>query len=194
MSQRSQLYNDIKRALIVMRIIDETHTPKAQIFFAMWSLENTKINHEVKAQQEVRFIAMAQTLLEIFDDDVDIYWLAKGFHDIATKFQPDIPLSIEKTINLLEKEDNELYRHLDQLEAIKSLPLNNWFESCFAGVINEASLAKVWDKLCAGSFKILVFVAIILLTTLKRALLRCTNTVAIRVCIGNVSYPRFIKS
>ncbi|XP_044727631.1 TBC1 domain family member 7, partial [Chrysoperla carnea] len=191
MQQREQQYKDLEHALKVMRFIDSNTTKSAQ-YYAMWSLEYTnKINYIT--QYENSFIAIAQCLIEMFAEqqsqmnNIDIYWLTKGFNTIVIQYYNDIPICIERMITLLEKEDAELYKCLEKLDAFKVLPFTNWYLCCFAGVINETSLAKIWDKLCAGSFKILVFVGVVLLTTLRRVLIRCTNAVAILECIEKIT-------
>lgn len=46
---------------------------------------------------------------------------------------------------------------------------------------------RIWDKLCGGSYKILVYVIVVLLTTLKRSILKCSTVPEILQCIKNVS-------
>lgn len=88
------------------------------------------------------FIAIAQTLLQIFEDDTDVYWMAKGFYHIVEQFKQDIPKLVERTLLTLEKEDYKLNKHLENIKILNLLPLSMWFESCFAGVLNETAIAK----------------------------------------------------
>lgn len=83
-----------------------------------------------------------QVLLQLFEDDTDIFWLGKNFHAFCMKFKPDILKLIESTHVLLEKEDVVLYRHLKSNGILGSLPFNRWFGSCFAELLNENSLAR----------------------------------------------------
>ncbi|GLV32708.1 neuronally altered carbohydrate [Carabus blaptoides fortunei] len=129
MVQRHKEYNDLIHALQVMRIID-LHTTKPQTFLAMWLLQTGKLKYDTNIQIEHGFVVIAQTLLQLFEDDTDVYWMAKGFYGIVEQFKPDIPKL--------------------EVGMLNSTPLNTWFEYCFAGIINETALAKIWDKLCGG--------------------------------------------
>lgn len=63
-----------------------------------------------------------------------------------------------------------------QIGAINRLPYETWYQSCFSGVISERALVRIWDRICGGSVKIVVFVLIIILITYKRNILRMKNT------------------
>jgi hypothetical protein len=54
--------------------------------------------------------AIPKALFYIFDDDLDVYWLARGFFICVEKFRKEIPKLIECTVACLEKEDQQLYR------------------------------------------------------------------------------------
>lgn len=89
------------------------------------------------------FVVIAQTLLQLFEDDTDVYWMTKGFYGIVEQFKPEIPKLVDRTISILEKEDFHLYKHLQEVGMLNSTPLSTWFEYCFAGIINETALAKL---------------------------------------------------
>jgi len=48
-----------------------------------------------------------------------------------------------------------------------SKQLENWYTACFAGVICETNLVKVWDKVCGGAKKIVVFLFVELVKDIK---------------------------
>lgn len=58
--------------------------------------------------------------------------------------------------------------HLERNNLLIALPFEEWYGSCFAGVIAKSSLIRIWDKICGGSRKIVVFVFIVLFNTLWR--------------------------
>lgn len=45
--------------------------------------------------------------------------------------------------------------------------LENWYTTCFAGVICETVLVKIWDKICGGAKKIIVFVFVEMVKDIK---------------------------
>ncbi|PSN44323.1 hypothetical protein C0J52_09284 [Blattella germanica] len=190
MQQREQEYNDLVHSLQFMRIVGE-QTPKPQLFLLMWLLETGRLKYDWNTQIDNHLhqslCLISQTLLNVFDNDVDIYWISKGFFQFVDKFYNDVPKLIEYTRNLLEKEDQELFNHLLNIGALNAIPLQNWLCSCFAGVISETSLGKIWDKLTGGSCKILVFVAVVILITLRRHLLKCLITENILKCLNSIA-------
>lgn len=128
-------------ALQVMRIID-INTTKPQLFLAMWLLETGKFKYDTNIQIDNGFTLISQSLLQMFEDDTDVYWLTKGFYNIVLQFQQDVPKLVDRTMQLLQKEDSMLYKHLADTEVLNVLPLSTWFECCFAGIINETALGK----------------------------------------------------
>lgn len=59
-------------------------------------------------------------------------------------------------------------RHLEQHNLLDALPLDRWYGTCFSGVLTKLSLIRIWDKICGGSRKIVVFVFIVLFSTIWR--------------------------
>lgn len=64
--------------------------------------------------------------------------------------------------------------------------LNRLYSKCFAGIINESALVRVWDKICGGSRKILAFVFFELIKALRENVLKCNNTQALKTLIEQV--------
>lgn len=175
MAQRTQVYEDTIRAVRIMRYVDE-NTPKSKIFYTMWLLENKKLHQDCfNNLQDATFIDIAETLLQVFENDVEVYWIAKEFYAFAMEIKEDFPKLKELSFTLLEKEDGTLYNHLEKHNILNNLPLEKWYVSCFAGIISEAALVRIWDKICGGSHKILVFLFLVLFKTLRMTLLRCSN-------------------
>lgn len=141
MDQRKQEYNDLLRALNVLKVIDQ-NTPKSQLFLFMWVLQSGNFTLEVNLFHEKGFLPIVQSFIQFFDDDVDIYWLARSFYNNVKKFEHEIPKLVECSHNLLEKEDAAYHKLLVSNDIMNNLPLSMWFSCCFAGVLNESALAK----------------------------------------------------
>nr|CAD7406065.1 unnamed protein product [Timema cristinae] len=113
MQQREQEYKDLHHALQIIGLINDD-TPKPQMYLLMWLLETGKLRFDWHAQIESdvnhNFLSIANTVLEMLDNDVEAYWLSKGFIHCVSKFQADVPRLTESIMSLLEKEDNELFR------------------------------------------------------------------------------------
>lgn len=45
---------------------------------------------------------------------------------------------------------------------------------------------RIWDKIAVGAYRILIFVTVVTLTTLRRLLMRCENIDGILDTIANV--------
>lgn len=190
MKHREQQYNDLLHCLKIMRIVND-QTPKPQLYILLWLLESGKLKYDFVCQLESQLhknlSAISLTLSNIFESEVDAYWISKGFFECVVKFSNDIPHLISLSRNHLEKEDQELYDHLCEIGALSAIPFHDWLCCCFAGIISESSLEKVWDKLIGGSCKVLIFVAVVLLVTLRRLLLKCSSVDATLDCLSNIS-------
>ncbi|XP_011343341.1 TBC1 domain family member 7 isoform X2 [Ooceraea biroi] len=196
MAQRTAEFQDLRKALKVANIIDDCTKPHLA-FLAMWLLRRRRAKVDVTAQLESplhrAMSKMAETLWHVIDIEseqeklVDMYWILSGLFVQVEKLQKEAGRLQECTYALLEREDAELYKHLVKIDALHNLPYDTWFYSCFAGVICDGSIAKVWDKITVGAYKILVFVAVVTLTTLRRLLLRCENIDNVLDTINNIT-------
>lgn len=79
--------------------------------------------------------------------------------------------------------------HLDNLAVFSSNDLlDKWYVTCFAGVINESSLVRVWDKICGGSKKIVVFIFLELAKALSDKALKCNTRQEFKTLVEQVSF------
>lgn len=140
-------------------------------------------------QVESHFCNITEVLLQIFDNDIEIYWMAKGFNDYSQEILEEMGKLSDLTGTILEKEDNGLYIHLKSCDILPVLPLEKWYGSFFAGVLSELAIIRIWDKICGGSIKIVIFVLIEILRTLRRRVLRCMDLKSLLECIESVSFP-----
>lgn len=128
-------------ALHVMGVVDY-HTPKPQMLYGVWLMQTDNWSFNVNLQVENGFTLIAQALTNFFDDDTDIFWIAKNLYQYVKKIEGDFPKLIEMSFSLLEKEDALLYNHLRRMGILEKLPLEKWFDCCFAGILNETALGK----------------------------------------------------
>ncbi|KAG7297593.1 hypothetical protein JYU34_019648 [Plutella xylostella] len=189
LEQRTAQYEDLLHALEVMELV-EPSAPPARRLYAMWQLESGRIKPylfpETKFPSEETFIPIASSLLELYSDEVDVYWLTKGLTEVVRGSQRELPKLVEVFRTMLEKEDLELYNHLVDIKGLDILPLTKWFNCCFAGILDDTSLTKIWDKLCGGAPKILSFVAVMLLITLRRCILKAENAEEVLKCVSEI--------
>ncbi|XP_046406044.1 TBC1 domain family member 7 isoform X2 [Ischnura elegans] len=173
MLQRKEQYQDLYQSLNVMGIATK-NTPNSQLFILMWLLEIGQLKLDYASQIEEplnqHLMAITDAILSLFPESIDAYWISKGFYQCVNKFQKGLNNLIQCTMAILEKEDGTLYSYLEEIRAFQVIPLETWFYRCFAGVLYDQALGKIWDKLAGGSCKILVYVAIVLLTTLRRSI------------------------
>ncbi|XP_059045584.1 TBC1 domain family member 7 [Achroia grisella] len=187
--QRTEQYDDLLYAVEMLRLV-EMDAPRSKILFEMWLLENEErkppIFPETNFSSADTFIPIAETLLELYAEEVDIYWITKSLTDVVRNMQKDLCKLKEAFLTMLEKEDDELYNHLLDISALEVLPLTKWFNCCFAGVLDDTSLTKIWDKICSGAPKILSFVAVMLVITLRRNILKAKNPDEVLKCVSEI--------
>ncbi|XP_014607883.1 PREDICTED: TBC1 domain family member 7 [Polistes canadensis] len=196
MEQRKAEYEDLQKALKVTRILEDNTKPHL-ILLTMWLLRTRQTKIDMSTQLETSLYRamsrIAEALWHIIDIDsgqdrlVDVYWILCGFLNQVQKFHAEVGRLQECTCTLLEREDPELSKHLAKIEALHNLPFDMWFCSCFAGTICNGSIPKIWDKITVGAYKILVFVAVIMLNTLRRVLLRSDSIDSVLSTINNIT-------
>ncbi|XP_017953512.1 TBC1 domain family member 7 [Drosophila navojoa] len=170
--QRRQVYEDLLRAVNVMRFVDVDKS-RHLVLYKMWLLENNRLLHSnvrVGSQpDDNHFIEIVRTLLEIFDNEMETYWIAKGFYQYTRELKKECGKLKELTQVLLKREDIALFYGLEKLELfdVNSKLLDDWYTTCFAGVICETVLVKIWDKVCGGAKKIVVFLFIELMKDIR---------------------------
>ncbi|KAK6644580.1 hypothetical protein RUM43_000847 [Polyplax serrata] len=188
--QRTEVYEELYHALQVMNLIT-SETPKPHLFLLMWLLETGQLKLNLKSQLDddmfKGLIEISRSLLNIFTDDVDIYWISKGFYTAVKNMHESIPKVIDATKVVLEREDKILYRHLNEIEAFDKVQISKWLNCLFAGALNEIALVKIWDKIVGGSFKILAFVAVVIFLTLRRSIMQSNSTEPLMEELKNIS-------
>ncbi|CAI9552658.1 unnamed protein product [Staurois parvus] len=190
MVHRKEQFYDVHHALQVMRIINDT-TPQTDVFLRMHQLETGKLSRShtylLESEDEL-FLAIANMMEEMVDDEVDCYWLTKHFvHHLDTKFR-DSQAAMQKGFeHYLNLEDSRLVAHLKTCNALEKLPYDLWFRNCFAGCLPASSLQRVWDKLVSGSCKILVFVAVEVMLTFKMKVTALNKSDSINEFLEKVS-------
>ncbi|XP_053946428.1 TBC1 domain family member 7 [Anastrepha ludens] len=188
LEQRTAVYEDLLRAVTMMQYIEKT-TPKSKVLQTMWLLENGRLLHPLigPPEDDNNFMEIVKVLLQIFDNDVETYWIAKEFFACTKGIEQECPKLKELTQTLLKREDIELNNHLDKLGVFNSSEiLEKWYVTCFAGVITDTALVKVWDKICGGSRKIVVFIFLELVKTLRKRVLNCNSVLNLKTLIEQV--------
>ncbi|XP_076347337.1 TBC1 domain family member 7 isoform X2 [Tachypleus tridentatus] len=176
--QREQ-FNDLYHALEVMKRINK-NTPLPEVIAHMFLLEEGNFWSDQEQQMldpsTQHLIAIATTFTKMCSSPTDAYWMTRNFCQFQRKFSNTFPSLHERLTSILEKEDPDLYRHLLSIKGFKSLPTHLWFSQCFAEVLHENALERIWDKVIGSSSVILAFVGAALLITLRRTLLAMDNS------------------
>ncbi|KAL3248291.1 hypothetical protein MRX96_056553 [Rhipicephalus microplus] len=161
-------YNDLRRALEVMRVI-RNGTPQADTIVLLYLVGEGKLHLDIEQQMS--------------DDEV------QHIRSIATskKLAIDSDAMGKQVEDTLEKEDYELFQQLLKIKAFPVLPMETWFQRCFAEVLDEDALVRLWDKVIGGSTRVLPDVAALLLMSLRVALLSATVTADVLTLLSKIS-------
>lgn len=195
-------------------------------FYVYRVLQLSQVLLRLVSQNRCNFVIMTEALQQTFQIDVDLYWITKGFYKCALEISRDFVQLKELSYKLLEKENHTIYkwvqsifefsifdtqmthcfndgifrtfhRYLDENNLLDALPLEHWYGTCFAGVLTNQSLIRIWDKICGGSRKIVVFVFVTLFSWIWRQskLPSATQVSEIITIIDNVSdtVPAMLK-
>ncbi|XP_064477372.1 TBC1 domain family member 7-like [Ornithodoros turicata] len=179
----------LRNALEIMRIVNET-TPLPDAIVLMYLLGEGKLNLDIEQQlqeeemQHLRSIASAFS--EICNSEQEVYWMTRNFWKLLKGLPTDTSLMTKQMEDILDKEDHELYQHLIKVKAMSVLPVDTWFQRCFADVLDTDALVRVWDRVVGGSTKILPQVATALLTSIRSSLMHHKTASDILQAIENV--------
>lgn len=96
------------------------------------------MRHE-KAQS---ILAIAQSFDNLSPPLSNVYWLMRQFILRLESMNACIPEMVQKVKKCLEEKEGQLFSHLTKTGAIDCLPLENWFNRCFAGILPEIALIR----------------------------------------------------
>uniref|UniRef100_L7M7S8 TBC1 domain family member 7 n=1 Tax=Rhipicephalus pulchellus TaxID=72859 RepID=L7M7S8_RHIPC len=183
-------YNDLRRALEVMRVV-RNGTPQADIIVLLYLVGEGKLHLDIEQQMsddEVQHIrSIASVFTKICSRPEEAYWLTRNFWKHLKKLAIDSDAMGKQVEDTLEKEDHELFQQLLKIKAFPVLPLETWFQRCFAEVLDEDALVRLWDKVIGGSTRVLPDVAALLLMSLRVALLNATVTADVLTLLSKIS-------
>lgn len=118
MEQRTDQYNDLLYAVEKLNLVD-MDAPRSEVLLEMWLLENEErkppLFPETNFCSADSFLPITRTLLELYADEVDVYWLSKSLTDVVKNMQRDLAKLKEAFQTMLEKEDQDLYRIWDKV-------------------------------------------------------------------------------
>uniref|UniRef100_UPI00358F8B53 TBC1 domain family member 7 isoform X3 n=1 Tax=Myxine glutinosa TaxID=7769 RepID=UPI00358F8B53 len=174
--QRTEQYKDLKHAIELLRLAS-AKTPIPTVCLHMYRVEMglTPLDSELEEPKddEDDFLAIASTMSELAESELDAYWLSRcfvlQFNSKHADSLPHLPKSLEHYLAL---EELRLLQHLKVCGALVRLPYSRWFRRCFAGSLPNSSLERVWDKVISGSCKLLVFVALAILISFKMTIMK----------------------
>lgn len=99
----------------------------------------------------------------------EIYWVARELYSLLESFLQDTR-PLYDCLGKLLSEESGLVSHLETCGGLKSLHYLQLWTRAFAGVFQPSLLARLWDKLIAGTRVLLAYV-------LASALFRCRTEV-----------------
>ncbi|XP_038051493.1 TBC1 domain family member 7-like [Patiria miniata] len=184
MQQRREQFNDLRGALRIMGLVDES-TPLSSEFLKMFLLEERRLPLEddqlnIECLEEECFVSLAENVIDIFDDEVDAYWIAVKIRRNMIEKDSILQLS-QRFVTQLQKDDPQLMQHLESTGTLSRMgPVYKaWFGGMYAGAIPSGPLGRVWDRLLGGAVYITAYVAHVFVVTYRRQLLGMTKFDAI---------------
>ncbi|XP_074617577.1 TBC1 domain family member 7-like [Acropora palmata] len=187
MEQRTEHFNDLKHTLTIMKkTTDEDELPfqlSTMYLLDQGALRFVKVPQRLGRKAEA-MRAVAQVFMSMFDDEVDLYWLSTRFMKCLDQSVPQLDKLAKLIQHYLQIEDVYLHKHLLNIGAFQFLPISRWIESGFAEDIPESCMERIWDKVVAGSSKILAFVAVSLLLVFRHQLLAEKTSEGVRILLN----------
>ncbi|RUS73973.1 hypothetical protein EGW08_018261 [Elysia chlorotica] len=146
--------------ILVMKLIEDGNLP----------LQRKNLTSD---QSNQHFMAIVQAISGLVTCESDLFWISTRFFRHTSSLQNSFRQFPDYMMQCLMKEDKsqKLYQHLCKHHIVSALPLEVWFHQCFASVLPETSVERIWDRVLCSSGHVLVFVAVAIFLVLRRPLL-----------------------
>lgn len=144
--------------MLQMKLIDEGLLP---------------VEEDVNERDNI-FLSIAEAVNSLVSSDVDLFWISTRFYNhVCQTLHPSMQQFPDYMTQCLKKEEQgqRLYQHLNDHQVLTALPLMEWFHTCYANVLPETALERVWDRVVGGSSAILIYIAVAIFLVLRRPLL-----------------------
>ncbi|KAH9496675.1 TBC1 domain member 7 [Bulinus truncatus] len=126
------------------------------------------------------FLSIVQATSSFVSSDVDLFWISTRFYKhIQDSLSATIGQFSENILQCLKKEDQnqKLYQHLFEHQVLSVLPMREWLYTCYANILPENALERIWDRVIGESSTILIYVAVSIFLVLRRPLLALQSSV-----------------
>ena len=193
-THRTEQYQDLKKALITMRMISpESQSHKTVVLAYLLEHGILSVLHNTHVKHDGRKVYILESISEVIfqttQNEFDTFWITKQMFLAQENFASVFAKLPYYVKHYLQIEDQRLFQHLSEIQLFKMLPYDKWFQTYFSSVFTESFeyLVKIWDKLIAGSCHILVFVCVSLLLTNSIQLKELTCDAALKLVSGSLS-------
>jgi len=199
--QRKEQYDDLKKTIAYSfpekfknkEIKDEEITPEILIqMMIVYYLSKfpTKIIKISDYNVNKSYLAMAKAFLEICDNNtIDAFWnitfffrsLAIAQEDMSwileeeTVQQPTLISDVISLDKLIHTREPSLWRHFQKLNVQLDNILAKWSESCYAHILPNHCLERIWDIMIGGSQNILIYIALGIIISCKNELKKISS-------------------
>ncbi|CAL1548206.1 unnamed protein product [Lymnaea stagnalis] len=174
---------DLEKATILLAP-HSIHAPKEYKMLQMKLIDEGLLPVEEVNQDDVNerdniFLSIAGAVNSLVSSDVDLFWISTRFYKhISQSFYSSMQQFPDYMMQCLKKEEQglRLYQHLNDHHVLTALPLMEWFHTCYANVLPETALERIWDRVLGGSSAILIYIAVAIFLVLRRPLLALQST------------------
>ncbi|GFS06225.1 TBC1 domain family member 7-like [Elysia marginata] len=173
---RQEQVKELERAAILL-CPDCINGPQEYKILIMKLLEKGNLplqrKHLASEKRNKNFMAIVKTVNSLVSSEADLFWISTRFYSHINSLHSSFSQFPEYTMQCLIREDKsqKLYQHLCKHQVVTALPLEAWFHQCFASVLPETSVERIWDRMICSLGHILIFVAVAIFLVLRRPLM-----------------------
>ena len=111
----------------------------------------------MKEQKCQDFLLIVRSVKQLVSTAEEIYWVARELFSLVETFLQDTR-PLYDCLGKLLSEESGLLAHLESCGGLRCPQYLHLWTSAFAGVFQPSLLARLWDKMIAGSSKVLAYV------------------------------------
>ncbi|XP_023325865.1 TBC1 domain family member 7 [Eurytemora carolleeae] len=184
---RTQLYTDLEKTLSITRKLCKDNVTNLTF---IWLLNSNKLKFDIAdqlmEQENENFRRIISALLNILQTEPEVLWVGSKLHEFLWNNSRDWRGIRDCMLKLL-KEDGELVAHLELYGLLDDISGSGIISAAFSTMLQPYHLSRLWDKVIAGSFKVLLYTLSAFLDRFRTEVLKVSSLPQLLEIMSNMT-------
>ncbi|KAL7644994.1 UNVERIFIED_CONTAM: hypothetical protein RMT77_004818 [Armadillidium vulgare] len=162
----------------------DVKNPEPEHLFLMWLISESRLIRDPESQllhpENQCYILTGHKLHCLIDDPIELFHISCSLWTLMRLNESEIRNCVKSAAILLKKKNDCLHHHLSHIGLFSHPFLEEQSLCLFCEIFQESSIEKIFDKVFAGSFKIISILIVCLLCQLQHSLLTSMSVENVR--------------